>query len=173
MQTPSPRWLSSVHHDGSPRYLSTLHPRLGERVRVRLRTAAAAPVRRAFLRSCPDGEEALTPLIPGEPVGRVRWWEGTLVATEPAPHYRFTLEAEDGVWFHAAAGTTAHDPSDATDFRLLAGDPPPSWLAGAVFYQIFPDRFANGDPSLDPRPEEYEHRGGRPRTFPWGRPPPP
>lgn len=26
----------------------------------------------------------------------------------------------------------------------------PSWLADAVFYQIFPERFANGDPSRDP-----------------------
>ena len=26
----------------------------------------------------------------------------------------------------------------------------PDWLADAVFYQIFPERFANGDPTLDP-----------------------
>lgn len=26
----------------------------------------------------------------------------------------------------------------------------PSWVHDAVFYQVFPDRFANGDPSLDP-----------------------
>ena len=26
----------------------------------------------------------------------------------------------------------------------------PDWLADAVFYQIFPERFANGDPALDP-----------------------
>jgi len=26
----------------------------------------------------------------------------------------------------------------------------PGWVPDAVFYQIFPDRFANGDPSLDP-----------------------
>lgn len=26
----------------------------------------------------------------------------------------------------------------------------PTWLADAVFYQVFPERFANGDPSLDP-----------------------
>ncbi|MCA0293819.1 MAG: glycoside hydrolase family 13 protein [Actinobacteria bacterium] len=26
----------------------------------------------------------------------------------------------------------------------------PDWLADAVFYQIFPERFANGDPGLDP-----------------------
>ena len=33
----------------------------------------------------------------------------------------------------------------------------PSWVKDAVFYQIFPERFANGDPSNDP-----------PGTEPWG-----
>jgi cyclomaltodextrinase / maltogenic alpha-amylase / neopullulanase len=33
----------------------------------------------------------------------------------------------------------------------------PEWVQDAVFYQIFPDRFANGDPSNDP-----------PNTQPWG-----
>ncbi|MGB3375515.1 MAG: glycoside hydrolase family 13 protein [Microbacterium sp.] len=28
--------------------------------------------------------------------------------------------------------------------------PTPDWLADATFYQIFPERFANGDPTLDP-----------------------
>jgi cyclomaltodextrinase / maltogenic alpha-amylase / neopullulanase len=36
----------------------------------------------------------------------------------------------------------------------------PAWVADAVFYQIFPDRFANGDPSNDP-----------PGSQPWGAPP--
>lgn len=27
---------------------------------------------------------------------------------------------------------------------------PPDWMADAIFYQIFPERFADGDPSLDP-----------------------
>lgn len=33
----------------------------------------------------------------------------------------------------------------------------PSWVKDAVFYQIFPERFANGDPSIDPK-----------GTLPWG-----
>jgi len=33
----------------------------------------------------------------------------------------------------------------------------PSWVKDAVFYQIFPDRFENGDPSNDP-----------PNVKPWG-----
>lgn len=28
--------------------------------------------------------------------------------------------------------------------------PTPSWVSDAVFYQIFPDRFANGDPNINP-----------------------
>lgn len=36
----------------------------------------------------------------------------------------------------------------------------PSWVPGAVFYQIFPDRFRNGDPSIDP-----------PGVVPWGEAP--
>lgn len=36
----------------------------------------------------------------------------------------------------------------------------PQWVKEAVFYQIFPDRFANGDPGNDP-----------PNVQPWGTPP--
>lgn len=37
---------------------------------------------------------------------------------------------------------------------------PPAWVKDAVFYQIFPERFANGDPSLNP--EVTEDWGGEP-----------
>ncbi len=167
-----PAWLSSVHHDGSPGYLSNLQPRLGETVRIRLRVGAAAPVHRVFVRTCPDGEEALTLMAPGPQEPPAWWWEGDLPVREPTVNYRFVLEAGDGVWFYGAAGPTAHDPLDAADFRLLADFTPPAWVRSTVFYQIFPDRFANGQPARDVRPEEYEYRGHRPRTFAWEAAPP-
>ena len=36
----------------------------------------------------------------------------------------------------------------------------PDWVTDAIFYQVFPDRFCNGDPSNDP-----------PGVEPWGNPP--
>jgi len=44
----------------------------------------------------------------------------------------------------------------------------PEWVKDAIFYQIFPDRFANGDPNNDPEnvapwgsePTHYNHMGG-------------
>ncbi len=44
----------------------------------------------------------------------------------------------------------------------VTGIRPPAWVRDAVFYQIFPDRFRNGDPQSDP-----------PGVRPWGEPPTP
>lgn len=167
-----PAWLRTVHHDGSPRFVSPQHPRLGELVRLRLRVGAGAPVRRIFVRSCPDGEQRFTAMAAGPERSPARWWMADVPVGELRFHYRFVLEADDGVWHLGAAGATAWEPLDGTDFRLVAGLEPPAWLRSAVFYQVFPDRFANGDPSTDPRPEEYEVRGRRPRTFAWEAEPP-
>ena len=47
-----------------------------------------------------------------------------------------------------------HDVADITDFRLVTHEPPPSWVADAVVYQIFPDRFArSAGGGARPRPE--------------------
>ena len=52
-----------------------------------------------------------------------------------------------GSWFQ-------YDPRSHIAFET------PAWVRDAVFYQIFPDRFRNGDPANDP-----------PGTEPWGTPP--
>lgn len=44
----------------------------------------------------------------------------------------------------------------------VTGVQPPAWVRDAIFYQIFPDRFRNGDPQSDP-----------PGVRPWGEPPTP
>ena len=167
-----PVWLKSVHHDGSPRYVSAAIPRLNEQVTLRLRVAHHAPVRRVLLRTFPDGEQALAPMTRRDEELPVVWWEISVLVSQPYFHYRFVLEADDGVWFYTAVGPTAHIPLDATDFCLLADYETPGWLDTAVFYQIFPDRFHNANPDTDPQPEDYEFRGRHPQTYPWGTPPP-
>jgi cyclomaltodextrinase / maltogenic alpha-amylase / neopullulanase len=46
----------------------------------------------------------------------------------------------------------------------------PDWVAEAVFYQIFPERFRNGDPDNDPTRESLEDAAGIPSSWkitPW------
>ncbi len=44
-------------------------------------------------------------------------------------------------------------------FRIVPGFKTPDWAKGAVMYQIFTDRFCNGDPSNDPLTDEYAYLG--------------
>lgn len=45
------------------------------------------------------------------------------------------------------------------NFRILPGFKTPDWAKGAVMYQIYVDRFYNGDPSNDVLTNEYEYIG--------------
>lgn len=56
------------------------------------------------------------------------------------------------------------------DGRLGTDERCPDWAADAIFYQIFPERFANGDPSNDPMRESLEFPDIVPdnwRVTPW------
>ncbi len=164
-----PNWLNSIYHSGASPYVSILYPKLGESITIRVRVAADAPIKRLFLRTFPDGEQHFA-LMRRNGMG---WYETTLNIAEPVVHYRFVVESADGLFWLTAKGAQLHEPLDSFDFRIIADYTAPTWLHETVFYQIFPDRFANGDPSSDIQPHDFEYRGQRPRTFAWEQPPDP
>jgi alpha-glucosidase len=168
ISTKLPDWLQTVHHDGSEKYLSNPYPDLGDSVKIRLRVGLSAPIKEVYLRTFPDGEQAFTAMRGLSRELPSRWWEGEVEISQPDVHYRFLLVAEDGLWWYTAAGYADHIPLDNTDFRLLAGYDKPSWLETAIFYQIFPDRFANANPHTNPQPADFDYKGFGPQTFPWG-----
>jgi len=146
------------HHDGSPSYLSDAAPRLGDRVAVRLRVPASFGATGVYVRSVADGEPryevaAIADREPGDDSGPgAVWWEGELHVVNPVTSYRFLVETSAGPAWVNGAGTFAYDVADRDDFVVSTFDPPPDWLAGAVAYQIFPDRFARGREQHDPPP---------------------
>ncbi|WP_114855042.1 glycoside hydrolase family 13 protein [Brachybacterium sp. YJGR34] len=151
--------LEQPHHDGGPVHVtpSATVP-LGERVRLRVHVPAAYPARTVALRAVVDGEILTRTLEVEEPGGeadddRGRWLTTTLAADSPVVPYRFCVLAAPGArtasgaqapayaWL-TAAGLVPWDVADATDFRLVAHEPAPDWVADAIVYQVFPDRFA-------------------------------
>lgn len=126
----------------------------GERVLLRVRTRGARP-RRAFVRTEPDHEERLTPLAPLGPADALGWttWEAEVPVArhEPLTRYAFRFVFDDRQAWLAADGLHPGDPDTAVHFRHAAGHEPAAWVWDAVFYQVFPDRFRNGDPSNDPQ----------------------
>ncbi|HYK83850.1 MAG TPA: maltodextrin glucosidase [Ktedonobacteraceae bacterium] len=162
-------WSHSVHHDGSPCYViaqGTLS--FGSTVKLRIRTGLDAPVEGIFVRTNPDGEQHMTPLQLIEKGPAACWWEGEIQLRMVRNNYRFLLLTTEGHWWLTAAGIIRYTPTDATDFRLLAHYHAPSWVQDAVFYQIFPERFADGDPSNNVRTGEYTCYGKPVVARPWG-----
>ncbi|HKX74232.1 MAG TPA: glycoside hydrolase family 13 protein [Acidimicrobiia bacterium] len=92
---------------------------------------------------------------------RFDFWEGTL-PLNPGDSYSFAFHAPSGqpVYRVRAGVSAAVERLDRFTLPDLTPMSIPAWVQGAVIYQIFPDRFANGDPSLNP-----------PNTDPWGSPP--
>lgn len=161
-------WLHSIHHDGSPQYVTYTHDKM---VTFRLRVDADAPVERVFLRTNPDGEQRLQQMhaIESNADGSAcRWWETELTLRMFRTSYRFFLVTREGNWWYTAAGPLRYTPTDATDFKILHRYHSPSWVQDSVFYQIFPERFADGDSSNNVRDNEYSCYGHPVRARKWG-----
>ena len=168
-----PAYARSIHHDGSPRYVrrgerGCSDPRLGDEITIRLRVGPDATIERALIRTCPDGEQMLTPMEAGEAEPACRWWQATMRLSMPSTNYRFLVFTADGAWWYNGTGLHRHTPTDADDFQILADYDAPAWVRDSVFYQIFPDRFADGDPANNVRDGEFEYRGRAARAGRWG-----
>ena len=148
-----------VHHDGSPLYVSTLSPRLGETLTLRLRTHRDHQPETVVLRTVRDGEPHVVAAEAKETVGTDVWWVAQVVVRNIETHYRWLLVggAFDFVWL-TAGGLLDHDVPDATDFVVSATQPPPDWTLRSVVYQVFPDRFARSgdDTGIAAAPEGVE-----------------
>ena len=130
------------HHDGSALHVHPVAPRLGEPVRLTVRVHAASPARSVAVRAVLDGEPHLLPALRTGISGGDEWWAVTLAVTNPLVHYRWLVVRDDEPLWVTAAGAGREEPRDADDFVLAADTDVPGWAAGAVLYQVFPDRFA-------------------------------
>jgi alpha-glucosidase len=170
---PYDSWTKSVHHDGSPYYVVGNTFLTGSTLTLRLRADVEAPIERVFLRTTPNGEQRMQQMRPSEVQEVVRWWEIELKLQMPRTNYRFFIQSSDGGYWFSAEGITRHAPTDAADFKMLANYHDPAWVQQSVFYQIFPDRFYDGDPSNNVRTGEYDCHGQPVIARAWGERPRP
>ena len=154
------------HHDGSELYLSTSSPTLQERVTFKFRAGSNFPIEQAILRLYHDGEPRFFPMkrsiIKGE-----QWWQVKVEIRNLKTPYRFLIVNGDTYSWLNARGFQSHDVTSANDFQLLATPAFPKWIRSAVFYQIFPDRFATTGEYQHLKPEKFISRPWD--QFPKGR----
>ncbi len=149
-----PPWATYIHHDSSEVFLSEIAPRIGDVITVSIRLPSDADLRALYLRSRPDGEWKRIRMALDSRQGWYDIWSAELPITMVHNNYCFHFLTADGSFYFNQGGLSPIDSPDWFSFTVLGDYDPPAWVREQVFYQIFPERFANGDPSNDRRAGE-------------------
>ncbi len=155
-----------IHHDGSELFVSSREPSLGDHPVITLRLPTGCRPDHVYLRTCPDGEQAMTAMIKARETEHSLYYQAPLKVTERRMTYRFLLvKGGQALWYNNQ-GLTEKFTVDEKDFKVIADDLHPSWLDSTVFYQIFPDRFNRGKKFREGG--SYEYDGHSRKLLPWG-----
>ncbi len=139
----------ALFSDGTEDYRIPTEPKPGEAVRIRFRTDA----NNVDLVILHHGEDSYEMHL-AESDGQFDFYETEIqLGTERFAYY---FEVISGVLrcYYDRAGV-AREPRKQYEFCIVPGFSTPDWSKGAVMYQIFTDRFYNGDPTNDVKSGEY------------------
>ena len=152
----------ALFSDETANYVEPMEPMPGETVTIRFR-AGLNNVDSVFLIS---GSRKL--LMDYEKTeGRFDYYTVKVEMTEEIFRYYFEVCAGKISCFYNKRGVS-RDLQEYYSFAIAPGFRTPDWAKGAVMYQIYTDRFYNGDPTNDVEDREYYYIGdGSSRVRDW------
>ena len=141
----------ALYSSGTEDYRIPAEPDVGEEVAIRFRTLKEDADRVLYRER---GKDA-----PGEMVKIAQdqyfdLYEYKIVAGTEQIRYHFEVVKGNGSCKYNRLGTEGPFTPES-DFCITPGFHTPEWAKGAIMYQIYVDRFFNGDPSNDMETGEY------------------
>lgn len=152
----------ALFSDGTAFYRFPMEPMPNEKVRIRFRTAREN-VDSVFLVTTNERvkmEKAFEDKI-------FDYFEAVIQLTEKRMDYYFEILSGNRICYYNSKGVS-QDIQNYYSFFIKPGFKTPDWAKGAVFYQIYVDRFYNGDVTNDVEDREYIYIGeGTARVKDW------
>jgi alpha-glucosidase len=148
-------WLRSVYSDGSKYYVSNPLPNKGETIRISLRCIDNEEVKNVILRGKMNGAEQLFTMEKDDVINGLAYYSCEVTIWEDTFRYQFYIVTDSEIFYYTQYRITDYVPDEIYDFCILTNYEQPKWVKNAVFYQMFPDRFCNGDKSNDVKSGEY------------------
>jgi len=106
-----------------------------------------------------DGEEHFIDMTEGERTSEIYdYWHATIPGGREKKTYRFKISDGTVSGWYSSTGKM-EEPLYDRDFIIIPGFTTPSWIKNGVIYQIFPDRFFDGDPGNNVKKGEYIYMG--------------
>lgn len=143
----------ALFNDSTGDYINPPDPGVDERVVIRFRTAKD-DVDEVYLVS--DGEK--TRMEKTDTREDFDYYTVEKQLGEKTFYYYFEIKSKDEICYFNTCGPASEIIGEYT-FAIVPGFRTPAWAQGAVMYQIFVDRFCNGDKSNDVETGEYIYIG--------------
>ena len=156
----------ALFSDGSDYYRCPSNPKAGEKVRIRFRTKRNN-VDMVYL--VYDGKRQQMERVAKS--NGFDYYETSIIMGEEIVRYHFEITYGWVTCYYNYQGVSMN-PEERLEFEIYPDYDTPEWAKGAVMYQIFVDRFYNGDPSNDVEDREYFYIGDTTsRVRNWGKVP--
>jgi alpha-glucosidase len=88
-------------------------------------------------------------------LGLFDYWTATIPTGSSTSRYKFKVQNGNDTGWYNPIGFHSNEPSDEFSFWIAPQFQTPEWGKDAVYYQIFVDRFYNGDTKNDVKDGEY------------------
>lgn len=145
----------ALFHDDSMDYIVPYEPSPYSEVTIRFRTGISN-VDHVYI--VINGESQL--MEKAETIGLFDYYEYTFFLSEELIRYYFEVTCGVVKCYYNALGADKNTNTDFC-FKLKPGYKTPDWIKGAVMYQIYVDRFYNGDKTNDVETGEYYYIGDK------------
>ncbi len=156
----------ALFSDCTPNYVTPAEPKAGSTLTIRFRTVNGDADR---VRLLVDNHKYNMELEKQTELFDYYKIDYTL-GDKPLRYYFEVSQGTDICQYHRMG--TDEMVKDQYPFEIVPGFSTPDWAKGAVMYQIFVDRFYNGDETNDVVDDEYYYIGGKSvRVRDWSKPP--
>ena len=133
----------ALFSDGSDYYRCPSNPKAGDKVRIRFRTKRNN-VDMVYL--VYDGKRQQMERVAKS--NGFDYYETSIIMGEEIVRYHFEITYGWVTCYYNYQGVSMN-PEERLEFEIYPDYDTPQWAKGAVMYQIFVDRFCNGDPTND------------------------
>jgi alpha-glucosidase len=161
---------AGLFHDQGPLYDSASEPTASTPVTLTFRTFKG-DITSANIKyyDSADNQFHWVPMhwVANDATGTYDLWQGTIPASPSEKYYRFQInDGSATVWYDAEGPSNTEQPFG--DFFIVPGFKTPDWMKNGVMYQIFPDRFYNGDTRNDVTNGQFTYAGCATEQHAWG-----
>lgn len=145
--------VDAIFSDESENYRTPVSPKINEEVAIRIRTA---------LDDVDEAQVCYNKIVYDMEVAEkdsfFDYYEAKFNCGNENADYYFIIKKDGRTYYYNKQGLVKEIQSDY-NFTLIPGFKTPDWAKGAVMYQIYVDRFFNGDKTNDVVDNEYAYLG--------------